>query len=263
MWILTGNVRFCLLVFCLAVSLGLAADDQARLQLCVGDGSPWPPYTYWQEGAEGPQAESLTGYATQLVVGALDNNKIAYDLVFLPWARVQHELSHQSGRCQATWDASYTSDRAEFSLFSKPLYHITLGYLYVERDLPTVELTDLSVICGVQGYNYDQFAGHPKPTFTADTLQQALRMLEAGRCDFLASEVEPVLGGLHSGIYDISENLNYQSTGLTKSFHVQVSRFTPEAEQLVALFDDFLAELEQTSRLDDLRARYFMDTTAR
>lgn len=247
------------LVFLLFTSAANAGSSQP-LQICIGDGSPWPPYTYWREGAEEGLPESLTGYATEVVLTALDEAAVAYELNFMPWARLQQELSHESGRCQVTWDASFTEQRDEFSLFTLPIYQTTLGYLYNSRQSQAApELDKMSVICGVHGFNYEQFADLPRPTFTADTLQQALRMLEVGRCDFLASEIEPMLAGVRLGHYDFSGQLDYRSTGLKKAFRMQVSRFAPQAEQLVATLDQYLTELEASDELHTLRARYYLD----
>lgn len=236
-----------------------AAADRP-LQLCVGDGSPWPPYTYWQETSDQPQAETLTGYATELVLQALDHEGIAYELVFMPWARVQHELAHEGGRCEAAWDASYNEERAAFSWFSRPLYSVALGYLYIDIEWqPSPELSASSTICGVQGYNYEEFADHPRPSFTAENLQSALRMLQAGRCDFLASEIEPVLGGIQLGQYELDAELGFKLTPLRKEFHAQVSRFTPNAERVLAALDNHLAELKQTGELEALAAEYLIE----
>ncbi|SIN88585.1 ABC transporter substrate-binding protein [Salinivibrio sp. ES.052] len=234
------------------------------LNVCVGDGSPWPPYTYWQGETRQQKADTLTGYATDLVLTALERNDIAYQLVFMPWARVQHELARESGRCDLTWDASYKPARAQYSRFTQPLYSISLGYLYIgapdTKAQPNLSATQS--ICGVNGYNYTAFDDNPKPRFEANTLQQALRMLEAGRCRFLASEIEPILGGIRLDLYQFSRDLAYIALPNPKAFHAQVSRYAPQANDLVAQIDAYLDSAAQRGELQMLRAQYFQSVTS-
>ncbi|OOE87670.1 hypothetical protein BZG74_10655 [Salinivibrio sharmensis] len=239
--------------------LWAAPSTSEPLKVCVGDGSPWPPYTYWQGETRQQKADTLTGFATDLVLSALESNDITYQLVLMPWARVQHELARESGRCDLTWDASYKPERAQYSRLTAPLYSISLGYLYIGDPTtsaqPTLPIS--GSVCGVNGYNYAGFGDNPKPRFEANTLQQALRMLEAGRCRFLASEIEPVLGGIRLGLYQFSRDLAYISLPNPKAFHAQISRYAPQANDLVVLINNYLVSAAQRGEIEKLRQHYF------
>ncbi|WBA09721.1 substrate-binding periplasmic protein [Salinivibrio kushneri] len=261
---MTNWVRRLTIVWLTMLSFQVWSATSDPLNVCVGDGSPWPPYTYWQGETRQQKADTLTGYATDLVLSALESNDITYQLVFMPWARVQHELARESGRCDLTWDASYKPERAQYSRLTTPLYSISLGYLYIGDPAANVRprLPVSDSVCGVNGYNYAGFGDNPKPRFEANTLQQALRMLEAGRCRFLASEIQPVLGGIRLGLYQFSRDLAYISLPNPKAFHAQISRYAPQANDLVAQIDEYLDSAAQRGELQALRAKYFQSVTS-
>ncbi|ENM5852991.1 ABC transporter substrate-binding protein [Vibrio mimicus] len=230
------------------------------LRICVGDVNVWPPFTYWKGTSEQEKTASLTGSATTLVFEALKAQHIDYQLKFMPWARIQHELAHDSGRCDLTWDASHQMEREVYSYFSVPLYTIQLGYFTLadqKKDLLSASTTE-GVLCGVNGFNYENFTLPRKPSLYLNSVQHALNMLQKERCDWFVSEVEPIYGGIQLGIYELDRSVVHQSLGQYKQYHIQVRRSLPNALLLVEGLNQYILEAQKTGHAQMVFDRYLV-----
>lgn len=185
---------------------GAQAMAAPAVQICLGDGNEWPPYTYWERVDGVVDRNRLTGSASTLVLTVLARLGLSYDVHYMPWARVQQELADfaSKGRCELTWDASYNAERAAYAHFSEPLYQTRLGLFYSARrfaQVPTAALLQNLQhyrLCGVIGYNYQPF-GITAPIQRFPGIQQSLDMLQRQRCDLFPSEIEPLYGGIALG----------------------------------------------------------------
>lgn len=234
-----------------------AAAAAEPVRICVGDVNVWPPFTYWQGSSYQEKADSLTGSATTLVLDALKSHNIDYQFYFMPWARVQHELTQERGRCDLTWDASYRAERAEYSYFSVPLYTIQLGYFTLPDNHE--DLKDLSVdgvLCGVNGFNYENFALSREPSLYLNSVQQALNMLQKERCDWFVSEIEPIYGGIQLGLYKIDRPIVHHFLARNKPYHVQVRRSLENSMPLLNQLNDYFLDAQQTGRAQAVFDRY-------
>ncbi|EOX3404473.1 substrate-binding periplasmic protein [Vibrio cholerae] len=243
-----------LLLMLVGMAHGVLANP---LRVCVGDVNVWPPFTYWQGSSAQEKAESLTGSATTLVLEALKKQEIEYQLHFMPWARVQHELTQATGRCDLTWDASYRAERAEYSYFSVPLYTILLGYFTLPENSKALNLaTDSDVLCGINGFNYQNFALPREPSLTLNSVQQALNMLQKERCDWFVSEIEPIYGGIQLGVYVLQRQIIHHSLGKNKQYHVQVRRSLPNALPLINGLNQYFLNAQKTGHAQTVFDRY-------
>lgn len=249
-------MKWWLLCALLTISNGIVASP---LRVCVGDVNVWPPFTYWQGITSEEKAQSLTGSATVLVLEALEQLNVDYQLLFMPWARVQHELAQANGRCDLTWDASYRHDRAEYSHFSVILYRIQLGYFTLtDSKKPLNSHQDSGVLCGVHGFNYQDFGLSREPSLRVNTVQQALDMLQKQRCDWFLSEIEPIYGGIQLGLYQLERPIEPHFLGKEKQFHVQVRRALPEALVLLNGINQFLINAQQSGHAQAVFDRFLV-----
>lgn len=262
-WVLTG------LLSLLPVAITSAQEDeQTQMQgeappvrICLGEGNEWPPFTYWERKDGVPDTSRLTGFATTLVLEALQQNGLSHQIRYLPWARVQQELAdyRQNGLCELTWDASYKPERAEFAFYSVPLYYTHLAFFYLERRYPLppeLSMVNRSRVCGVLGYNYTAFGLAQEPR-RVKLLQQALDMLDRDRCDFLPSEIEPLVGGISMGIYHTESGLRHLALPSRKGFYLLVSKGSPRAHELVTGLNQVLIGFQEGGRSDEVM-RHFL-----
>ncbi|EKO3614410.1 transporter substrate-binding domain-containing protein [Vibrio metschnikovii] len=253
-------MKWWLLCGLLIISNGLAASP---LRVCVGDVNVWPPFTYWQGVTAEEKGQSLTGSATTLVLQALRQQEVDYQLLFMPWARVQHELAQANGRCDLTWDASYRHDRAEYSYFSVTLYRIQLGYFTLaDSNNLLSHHQDSGVLCGVHGFNYQDFGLPREPSLRVNTVQQALDMLQKQRCDWFVSEIEPIYGGIQLGLYQLERPITPHLLGRDKQFHVQIRRDYPNALLLLNNINQFLIDAQQSGHAQAVFDRFLLFNAA-
>lgn len=252
-------MKWWLLCGLLIISNGLAASP---LRVCVGNMNVWPPFTYWQGATDEEKAQSLTGSATTLVLQSLEHLNVDYQLLFMPWARVQHELAQANGRCDLTWNASYRHDRAEYSHFSVTLYRIQLGYFTLaDSNNLLSHHQDSGVLCGVHGFNYQDFGLSREPSLRVNTVQQALDMLQKQRCDWFLSEIEPIYGGIQLGLYQLERPITSHLLGRDKQFHVQMRRDYPNALLLLNNINQFLIDAQQSGHAQAIFDRFLLFDT--
>lgn len=244
------------LLVLMVISSSVSANP---LRVCVGDVNVWPPFTYWQGSLPEEKAQSLTGSATTLVLQALEEQEIEYQLYFMPWARVQQELAQEKGRCDLTWDASYRSDRATYSYFSVPLYTIQLGYFTLAQSDKTLNSsTEQDVLCGVNGFNYQDFALPREPSLYLSSVQSALNMLQKERCTWFVSEIEPVYGGAQLGLYRLDRPIQHHFLGKSKQYHIQVSRRVPSAMSLLNKLNQSLLQAQESGEAKAIFDRFLL-----
>ncbi|HGY0992357.1 TPA: substrate-binding periplasmic protein [Aeromonas salmonicida subsp. pectinolytica] len=237
-----------------ASSLAQAAEPQ--VQICLGKGNEWAPFTYWERKDGVRDTSRLTGSATTLVLESLKKLGISYQIRYLPWARVQQELAdyRQNGLCELTWDASYKPERAEYALYSVPLYYTHLGFFYLKRrfpEAPDLQTVNRSRVCGVIGYNYVPY-GLTREPHLVKQLQQALDMLGRDRCDFLPSEIEPLVSGIGLGIYRSESGLLNLSLPSRKGFYLLVSKGSVRGYELVTRLNQVLISFQDSGYSDEV-----------
>lgn len=242
------------------IPASFASAAEKPVQICLEEGNEWAPFTYWERKDGVPDTSRLTGSATTLVLDAIKKNGLSYQIRYLPWARVQQELAdyHQNGLCELTWDASYKPERAEFAFYSVPLYYTHLGFFYLKRrypEAPDLQTVNSSRVCGVIGYNYAPYGLAQEPR-RVKQLQQALDMLGRDRCDFLPSEIEPLVGGLTLGIYQSEPGLLNLALPSRKGFYLLVSKGSPRAYELVTRLNQTLVAFQEQGHAEEVMRRF-------
>ncbi|WP_413463286.1 hypothetical protein [Aeromonas enteropelogenes] len=253
-WLLSG------MILAMLMPVASAQESDAPVRICLGNGSEWPPYTYWVRHNGVPEPERLTGAAATLVLDALRQNGLSHQIRYLPWARVKQELVDygQNGLCELTWDASYKPELAAHVYYSVPLYHTRLGLFYLKRrfpEAPDLEMASRGRMCGLLGYNYAPY-GINKKLRRVKRLQQALDLLARGRCDFLPNSVEPLLSGLSLGIYQSEPGLTHLRLPNRKGFYLMVSKGSPRARELITQLDQTLVAFEEEGHTGKVMAKF-------
>ena len=239
---------------------GMVEAAQPEVQICLGEGNEWAPFTYWERKDGVPDTGRLTGSATTQVLEALKRLGLSYKIRYLPWARVQQELAdyRQNRWCELTWDASYKPERAEYAFYSVPLYYTHLGFFYLKRrfpEAPDLQTVNRSRVCGVLGYNYAPYGLAQEPR-RLKQLQQALDMLGRDRCDFLPSEIEPLMSGIGLGIYQSESGLLHLALPSRKGFYLLVSKGSPRSYELVTRLNQLLIEFQDSGYSDEVMRRF-------
>ena len=253
-WLLSG------MILAMLMPVASAQESDAPVRICLGNGSEWPPYTYWVRHNGVPEPERLTGAAATLVLDALRQNGLSPQIRYLPWARVKQELVDygQNGLCELTWDASYKPERAEFAFYSVPLYYTHLGFFYLKRrypEPPDLQTVNRSRVCGVIGYNYTPYGLAQEPR-RVKQLQQALDMMGRDRCDFLPSEIEPLVSGISLGIYRSESGLLNLALPSRKGFYLLVSKGSPRAHEQVNTLNQALVAFQEGGHGDEVMRRF-------
>ncbi|WP_336291361.1 hypothetical protein [Aeromonas dhakensis] len=229
---------------------GLVEAAQPEVQICLGEGNEWAPFTYWERKDGVPDTRRLTGSATTQVLEALKRLGLSYKIRYLPWARVQQELAdyRQNRLCELT----------EYAFYSVPLYYTHLGFFYLKRrfpEAPDLQMVNRSRVCGVLGYNYAPYGLAQEPR-RLKQLQQALDMLGRDRCDFLPSEIEPLMSGIGLGIYQSESGLLHLALPSRKGFYLLVSKGSPRSYELVTRLNQLLIEFQDSGYSDEVMRRF-------
>lgn len=189
------HLRHALLaVACLTGLDGLQAQTCTQL---VASGNPeYPPYL-WRDAQDDTH---LLGANTELMQWLGREIGIPIEVRYVgSWARVQEEVRH--GRVDLIAGAFLTSPRLEYMDYFYPAFQAARSMVWTRanqrftykgwKDLQGKQ--GLTVINNSFGEEFDRFAKTELSIHTVPTLEQALRMLQAGRSDYLLYEENPTL----------------------------------------------------------------------
>lgn len=248
----------------LALSMSLAGVSMAGadpVAICLGSANPWPPYTFSKPNSNDNNPEALTGAAFDLVQTALKMAKFDYRIQFMPWSRVQAEMAEfgKNKQCELTWDASFNPERAEKFYFSTPLYRTHLGVFYSRKKFstpPKIENLHSHDVCGVIGYNYSPYNLGSQMTLV-NSVQQALGMVAAGRCDLFPGEIEVVKASAAINVITLEDSVeSIPLPGLTKTFYAIVAKTSPRAAELAVQLNQAIIALQASGEAENMFHRY-------
>lgn len=241
---------------------GLTASG--NVNICLGDGSEWAPFTYWERTNGAVNKDKLTGAATEVITEVLKKLNLTYSFTYMPWARVQAQMASYDGKqlCDMSWDASFKEARFEKYFYSPALYRTHLGVFYSTekfKDSPPLRsVSDLShfELCGIVGYNYDKFQLKKEIT-RVNTIDQVLKLVEGKRCDLFLSEIETLYGGNVVGAFSIPKAVSsMRIPGLYKTFYAIFSKKSPVVEKMIVPFNQHLIRLQAVGESEAIFKRY-------
>ncbi len=169
----------------LCVALARTASSTEILPIALGE---WPPYV----------SQSLNGYgaAPEIVMQVFAAMGVCPAFAFYPWKRA--ELMVKSGDVWASCPWFRTAGREmEYAFSSEPLFSSSTLIFYhalnpaLPKNLETIGIDGLKDyrFGGVHGYYYEKFfikGGYSY--FPASSSEQAFRMLQSGRVDFVIED---------------------------------------------------------------------------
>ncbi|WP_367849712.1 substrate-binding periplasmic protein [Rhodoferax sp. WC2427] len=199
-----------------------AADGCKQL---VATGNPeYPPYL-WRDGADGSR---LVGANADLVQMVAQEIGIPIEVRYVgSWARVQEEA--RLGRIDLIAGAFFTVDRLDYMDYVYPAFRDTRSVVWGRQVAPLKyrqwsdlkSLSGMTVINNSFGEDFDRYAKKNLKINTVPSLEQAFKILQLGRVDYLVYEEDPGLAYIAkfamAGLVSASVPVSNESLYLTLS----------------------------------------------
>lgn len=239
----------------LAAALLLAGLGPARADgtLALATGNDYKPFTD-QSLADG-------GFATDLVLVVLDRAGYDHTLQWVPWKRA--ETGTAETQFTATFPYFKTEERATVFHYSDPIYTVE-ARLFAAADAP-----DAGSVAELEGRTLCVPLGYAVATSLEDAvgddrikrdmppeMSNCFKKLAAGRVDMVEASV---LQG-----WDLVDSLGIDRADLKllsmvvdeNTLHFIVSRSLPQGEEIIAAFNQALAEVKADGTYDALIAKH-------
>lgn len=245
-----------LLAMLTAGAIEITQAGQA-LKICDDEGG-WPPYTF----VDPKNPEAITGASVEVIVTILKRAGYEPQITLLPWKRCLAEV--EAGTTQMLLNASYSDERAQKFLMSKPYYSVRTELFYLTSKYPTppkiATVADMKKYrhCGMFGYNYTMYE-LPESQLDSGAKDEPSRMkkLRLDRCDFILGDVEILKSFSAMGQLDISGTSSIPIPGAKpKDFHAMVSKASPEGEKLLKIINDGITTLQKDKTYAKILKKY-------
>lgn len=257
---------FVLLAPVVWLALAPAARASDMVQVC-DDIAPWAPYTYPLPPATEGQPRKRAGAMVEFLDLLMKKIGQEYKIVFRPWKRCLEELKTSTGPGQSELiiNASFSVERSKTYHITDEIFTLKPGVFYLKTSFPDgfkikkrEKLKDHR-ICGVRRYNYEEYDLKEKDISTITySLENAFKMLGHGRCDLIASSVEPVLGRglLGKSIVPANVSYDYVPDAPAPTFHMLIARGSPRGESLLKRLNFAIGILKGDGTWDRIIAEY-------
>jgi polar amino acid transport system substrate-binding protein len=213
------------LLFAALVSLtSLVWAAEACKQLVATGNPEYPPYL-WRDPAD---ANRLIGANAELMQFLSKEIGIPIEVRYAgSWARVQEEA--KLGRVDLIAGAFFTLERLDYMDYVYPSFRETRSLVWDRQSAPIKyqRWADLQGLSGVTvinnsfGEDFDRFAKTSLKIATVPSLEQALKMLQLGRVDYLVYEESPALAYIAKlgmdGLQPMATSISNESLYLTLS----------------------------------------------
>lgn len=225
---------------CLLGLLGATAVQAGQPLAICDDESGWPPYTF----VDPKNPASVVGASADLIIEILKRTGYEPQITLLPWKRCLMEV--ETGKSAMLLNASYSDERAQKFLMSKPYYSVNSGLYYMSSkyvsppNITTVADMKDYRYCGLYGYNYTMYP-IPEAQLDSGARDEASRFakLRFGRCDLVLGDVEILKSFAAMGQVDLAGTSHIPIPGAKpKEFHVMVSRAIPDGAKLLGIIDN-------------------------
>lgn len=244
-----------LLAFC----AGLAHSGEP-VSIC-DDGAGWPPYTF----ADPKNPSRIIGASKDLIFGILERAGYSPQITLLPWKRCLAQV--ESGQTAMLLNASYSAERAQKFLMTKPYYSLNSVLFYQTSKYPqppritTQEEMKLYRYCGLYGYNYTMYE-IPKAQLDTGAKDEPSRfaMLKRDRCDFVLGDVELLNAFASMGQLTLEGTAHIPIPGAKpKEFHAMVSKTLVNASQLLKTLDEGIIAAKADKSYSRIFNKYGLD----
>lgn len=224
------------------------------------DENEWPPYSYFQR-VNGKKTAKLTGFAVAVINDIFTRHDVGYTIDLIPWPRclAVTTLGRDYGM---VLNMSYNAERAKSFLFSRPYYATTAYYYYSRHNYPDglqiASAADIGKyrVCGVQGYNYEGYGlTGVEVDQGAKNFIALISKVQLGRCALFMEKDEVMTGYAAIGKNYLADPdiAKAPIPGMKPSlFYFGISRRFAHAEEIHAMIDDDLQQMELSGRLAEL-----------
>lgn len=204
----------------------LAADACDKL---VVTGNPeYPPYL-WRDPTDDTR---LVGANADLMHLLAKEIGVSLEMKYVGnWARVQEVV--RSGRADMIAGAFYTLPRLEYMDYFYPAFRETRSVIWVQANKPIKykKWSDLQGLKGVTvinnsfGESFDRYAKESLRIDSVASLENALKVLHAGRVDYLVYEEDPGLA--YAAKMEITDLRTVSPAISNESLYVTLSHKSP------------------------------------
>lgn len=245
-------------IWLLCLSLGYVESAHAGPPLAIcDDGAGWPPYTFVDPKNPG----SIVGASKDLIFGILERAGYSPQIELLPWKRCLAQV--ESGQTALLLNASFSEERAQKFLLTKPYYSLHSVLIYRTSKYPKPpQLTSMADMksyryCGLRGYNYTMY-DIPTALFeTATDERSRFAMLRRDRCDFVLGDMELLQAFSSMGQLDLDGTGHIPIPGARpKEFHAMVSKALVDADKLLKVIDDGLIAAKADKTYEKIFSKY-------
>jgi polar amino acid transport system substrate-binding protein len=235
-------LRICCLVLCSAAlaTAAMAAYGAESCKQLVATGNPeYPPYL-WRDQAD---QSHLIGANADLMQMLSKEIGIPIDIQYVgSWARVQEEA--RLGRVDLIVGAFFTVQRLDYMDYFYPAFLDTRSVIWTRRGagfnykkwIDLRPYSGITVINNSFGEDFDSFAKKSLKISSVPSLEQAFKMLQAERVDYLIYEEDPGLAYIAkldiAGLAPVYPPISNESLYLTLSHKSPCN--TPEVRGLIA-----------------------------
>jgi polar amino acid transport system substrate-binding protein len=240
------RVLLCGLLVFLTSGLG------AQALLTTGD---WAPFT----------GEKLVdfGAATAVVAAALKAGGVQYKLEFYPWNRAEKMVL--DGQAFATFPYVANDERRAKYDFSEPLFSTSAKVFFLKKNARAAS-AKIASVTDLKNYTVVFLAGQWFESnlkdagvkySTAPSLENVVKMLYAGRADFMIEEGTVGMTNIQS-IYGNTTEFDTKPSALFGKdvLHLMVSRTYPGTKDLLTAFNRGLRTIKANGVLSTLAKKY-------
>jgi len=246
---------------CHAARLDAPAAPAAPLHISIcDDENEWPPYSYFQR-VDGKKTGILAGYAVAVIGEILGSRHITHKIELIPWPRCLAVVT-LGQQYAMVLNMSFNAERERNFLFSRPYYATTAYYYYSKRNNPQglqiTRPTDLHKyrVCGVQGYNYEGYGMKPGEVDQgAKGFAPLISKMKLGRCALFLEKDEVMNGYAAIGKNFLADPDIGKAPlpGMKPNlFYFAVSKRFERAEELRAIIDEELIQMEANGKLGEM-----------
>jgi polar amino acid transport system substrate-binding protein len=231
----------------LAFAVSGSALATPRIDIVTED---YPPYEMAVE------QDGLHGFDYEVATEAFRRMGYEANILFLPWKRALNEA--ETGRAAGILTCAHHPDRERFILFSEPISVFTNGFFVRKAhegpDIQTVEDVVGQPVASMAGYESLAVLQNlgAKP-IEAQTTELGLKMLAAGRFDYLMGAREPTEYIIRRE--EMSGQFEFIAL-TTRDFHFCFSKSYEGVEDLIGPFNEALAEMRADGTYDAIHDKY-------
>lgn len=234
-------------------------NSQAQTDACntviITGNDDYPPIIWKSEN-------SLIGVAVEVTEKALNEagQKNVKSVFMGNWKRAQQEV--KNGQADILLAPYYTEERAEWLDYVQPSFMLDPNGVFYNHKKPFQfkEWKDLIGKTGVMprgnsfGQKFDEYAKQNLKVLEANSIEQAVKMLEAGRVDYLIYGVYPTLVEIKKLNLD-GKILQFKESIISEGFYIAFSKKS-KCRSLASKMTPILEKMAQDKFPESLVEKY-------